>query len=86
MLKDCFLLNLIIGVSWTSFLPVDIQASTPAVVTQNDAAEDDDDEPLNENDDDELDDVDQGEELNTQHLVLAQFDKVTFSLMNGKHQ
>lgn len=57
--------------------PNDIQASTPAVVTQNDAAEDDDDEPLNENDDDELDDVDQGEELNTQHLVLAQFDKVT---------
>lgn len=31
---------------------------------------------MNENDDDDLDDVDQGEELNTQHLVLAQFDKV----------
>lgn len=39
--------------------------------------DDDDDEPLNENDDDDdLDDVDQGEDLNTQHLVLAQFDKV----------
>ena len=44
-------------------------ASTPAVVSQNDVADDDDDE--------DLDDVDQGEELNTpQHLVLAQFDKV----------
>ncbi|CAL5426756.1 unnamed protein product [Camellia sinensis] len=54
------------------------QAGTPAVVTQNDIGEDDDDEPLNENDDDDdLDDVDQGEELNTHHLVLAQFDKVT---------
>ncbi|KAL6979140.1 hypothetical protein U1Q18_020805 [Sarracenia purpurea var. burkii] len=56
--------------------PID-QASTPAVVTQNDVGDDDDDEPLNENDDDELDDVDQGEDLNTHHLVLAQFDKVT---------
>ncbi|PSS14227.1 Transcription initiation factor IIA large subunit like [Actinidia chinensis var. chinensis] len=56
--------------------PID-QAATPAVVTQYDAGDDDDDEPLNENDDDDLDDVDQGEELNTQHLVLAQFDKVT---------
>lgn len=56
----------------------ELQAPTPAVPTQNDAADDDDDEPLNENDDDDdLDDVDQGEELNTQHLVLAQFDKVT---------
>ena len=52
------------------------QAATPAVVTQYDVGDDDDDEPLNENDDDDLDDVDQGEELNTQHLVLAQFDKV----------
>uniref|UniRef100_A0A5B7A7B7 Transcription initiation factor IIA large subunit n=1 Tax=Davidia involucrata TaxID=16924 RepID=A0A5B7A7B7_DAVIN len=57
--------------------PNDLQAGTPAVVTQNDVGDDDDDEPLNENDDDDLDDVDQGEELNTQHLVLAQFDKVT---------
>ncbi|XP_057475073.1 transcription initiation factor IIA large subunit-like [Actinidia eriantha] len=56
--------------------PID-QAATPAVVTQYDVGDDDDDEPLNENDDDDLDDVDQGEELNTQHLVLAQFDKVT---------
>ncbi|KAG6631388.1 transcription initiation factor IIA large subunit-like [Carya illinoinensis] len=58
--------------------PTDIPASTPAVVAQNDVGEDDDDEPpLNENDDDDLDDVDEGEEQNTQHLVLAQFDKVT---------
>ncbi|KAK3018625.1 hypothetical protein RJ639_003494 [Escallonia herrerae] len=57
---------------------VDLQAATPGLIAQNDIADDDDDEPLNENDDDdELDDVDQGEELNTQHLVLAQFDKVT---------
>ncbi|XP_052185486.1 transcription initiation factor IIA large subunit-like [Diospyros lotus] len=54
--------------------------ATPAIITQNNdvGVDDDDDEPLNENDDDDdLDDVDQGEELNTQHLVLAQFDKVT---------
>ncbi|XP_040992208.1 transcription initiation factor IIA large subunit-like [Juglans microcarpa x Juglans regia] len=58
--------------------PTDIPAGTPAVVAQNDVVEDDDDEPpLNENDDDDLDDVDEGEEQNTQHLVLAQFDKVT---------
>lgn len=41
---------------------------------------DDDEPPLNEDDDDddELDDLEQGEdEPNTQHLVLAQFDKVT---------
>uniref|UniRef100_A0A5B7A6R8 Transcription initiation factor IIA large subunit n=1 Tax=Davidia involucrata TaxID=16924 RepID=A0A5B7A6R8_DAVIN len=57
--------------------PNDLQAGTPAVVTQNDVGDDDDDEPLNENDDDDLDDVDQGEDLNTHHLVLAQFDKVT---------
>ncbi|KAL8154080.1 hypothetical protein V2J09_011840 [Rumex salicifolius] len=61
--------------------PNEIQAATPAPPPpQNDILDDDDDEePLNENDDDEedLDDVDQGEELNTQHLILAQFDKVT---------
>lgn len=59
--------------------PNDIQASTPAIVPQNDAVDDDDDEPLNEDDDDDddLDDVEQGEDMNTQHLVLAQFDKVT---------
>lgn len=55
----------------------DLQAATPAAITQNDVVDDEDDEPLNENDDDDdLDDVDQGEDLNTQHLVLAQFDKV----------
>lgn len=52
-----------------------MQAPTPAPVLQNDDI-DDDDEPLNEDDDDDLDDVDQGEDLNTAHLVLAQFDKV----------
>ncbi|KAH7863426.1 hypothetical protein Vadar_017387 [Vaccinium darrowii] len=53
------------------------QVATPAVITQNDLGDDDnDDESLNENDDDDYDDVDQGEKLNTQHLVLAQFDKV----------
>ncbi|KAF7805427.1 transcription initiation factor IIA large subunit-like [Senna tora] len=58
--------------------PPEVPASTPALVAQNEAVDDDDDEPpLNENDDDELDDVDQGEDQNTQHLVLAQFDKVT---------
>ncbi|CAI0539908.1 unnamed protein product [Linum tenue] len=59
--------------------PNELQASTPALVQQNDVQDDDEDEPLNEDDDDpdDLDDVDQGEELNTQHLVLAQFDKVT---------
>lgn len=59
---------------------VELQAATPAAVTQNDVLDDDDDdEPLNENDDDDdLDDVDQGEDLNTQHLVLAQFDKVVW--------
>lgn len=56
---------------------LEVPASTPALVAQNEAVDDDDDEPpLNENDDDELDDVDQGEDQNTQHLVLAQFDKV----------
>lgn len=48
---------------------------------KNDVGDDDDDEPLNEDDDDdELDDLDQGEELNTQHLVLAQFDKACGSV------
>lgn len=57
--------------------PPDLPVSTPAPVVQNDVGDDDDDEPpLNENDDDDLDDVDQGEEVNTHHLVLAQFDKV----------
>lgn len=57
----------------------DLQAGTPAVVTQNDVGDDDDeDEPLNENDDDDFDDVDQGDDQNPMHdLVLAQFDKVT---------
>ncbi|KAK9158857.1 hypothetical protein Scep_005431 [Stephania cephalantha] len=55
----------------------ELHAGTPAVVAPNEAGDDDDDEPpLNENDDDDLDDV-EGEEPNTQHLVLAQFDKVT---------
>ncbi|KAJ6299596.1 hypothetical protein OIU76_020548 [Salix suchowensis] len=60
--------------------PNDLQASTPAVGgSQNDVVDEDDDEPLNEDDDDDedLDGVDQGEELSTQHLILAQFDKVT---------
>jgi hypothetical protein len=57
------------------------RAPTPAVGTpkpRNDVG-DDDEPPLNEDDDDddELDDLEQGEdEPNTQHLVLAQFDKV----------
>ncbi|KAL2328780.1 hypothetical protein Fmac_022207 [Flemingia macrophylla] len=60
--------------------PSEVPASTPAPVSQNEVDEDDDDDdepPLNENDDDDLDDLDQGEDQNTQHLVLAQFDKVT---------
>ncbi|KAF3454650.1 hypothetical protein FNV43_RR05098 [Rhamnella rubrinervis] len=58
--------------------PNDLPVSTPVVPAPNDVGEDDDDdEPLNEDDDDEPDDVDSGEDLNTQHLVLAQFDKVT---------
>ncbi|CAN1167135.1 Transcription initiation factor IIA large subunit [Linum perenne] len=59
--------------------PPELQAGTPALLPQQDVPDDDEDEPLNEDDDDDedLDDVDQGEELNTQHLVLAQFDKVT---------
>ncbi|XP_051134595.1 transcription initiation factor IIA large subunit-like isoform X2 [Andrographis paniculata] len=57
-------------------MPNDMQAPTPAPVP-NEPIDDDDDEPLNEDDDDDLDDVDQGEDLDTTHLVLAQFDKVT---------
>lgn len=57
-----------------------MRAATPSVGTpkpsKNDAGEDDE-PPLNEDDDDELDDLDQEEEeTNTQHLVLALFDKV----------
>lgn len=62
-----------------NFFLTDPPASTPAIVTQDDIGEEDEDEEpsLNEDDDDDdLDDVDQGEELSTQHLVLAQFDKV----------
>ncbi|CAN8295138.1 unnamed protein product [Cochlearia groenlandica] len=56
--------------------PNDIQTSTP-VAPQNDIIEDDE-ELLNEDDDDdELDDLESSEDMNTQHLVLAQFDKVT---------
>ncbi|GER26908.1 transcription factor IIA large subunit family protein [Striga asiatica] len=57
-------------------VPNEMIAATPAPV-QNEIVDDDEDEPLNENDDDDLDDGDQGEDLNTSHLVLAQFDKVT---------
>ncbi|XP_057772406.1 transcription initiation factor IIA large subunit-like isoform X2 [Salvia miltiorrhiza] len=57
-------------------MPNEMQAATPAPVP-NEPVDDDDDEPLNEDDDDELDDLEQGEDLNTTHLVLAQFDKVT---------
>ncbi|KAK7261512.1 hypothetical protein RIF29_27826 [Crotalaria pallida] len=62
--------------------PPEVPASTPALVAQNEAGndddiDDDDEPPLNENDDDDLDDLDQGEDQNTDHLVLAQFDKVT---------
>ncbi|KAL9228706.1 hypothetical protein vseg_004257 [Gypsophila vaccaria] len=57
----------------------DVQAGTPIPPAYNDIGNDDDDDepPLNENDDDDLDDIDEGEELSTTHLVLAQFDKVT---------
>ncbi|KAJ4959564.1 hypothetical protein NE237_026675 [Protea cynaroides] len=45
--------------------------------TKTEALEDDE-PPLNEDDDDELDDLDQGdEEPGTNHLVLAQFEKVS---------
>ncbi|KAL9688013.1 hypothetical protein QQ045_032425 [Rhodiola kirilowii] len=56
----------------------DLPASTPIPLpVQNDLGDSDEDESLNENDDDDLDDVDDGDELNTHHLVLAQFDKVS---------
>ncbi|CAA7026312.1 unnamed protein product [Microthlaspi erraticum] len=56
--------------------PNEIQTSTP-IAAQSDIIEDDE-ELLNEDDDDdELDDLESGEDMNTQHLVLAQFDKVT---------
>ncbi|KAK4407688.1 Transcription initiation factor IIA subunit [Sesamum angolense] len=58
-------------------MPNEMHAATPAPVQNDTGDDDDDDEPLNEDDDDDLDDVDQGEDLNTTHLVLAQFDKVT---------
>ncbi|CAI8592288.1 unnamed protein product [Vicia faba] len=59
--------------------PPEVPVSTPALVAQNEVVNDDDDDepPLNENDDDDLDDLDQGDDQNTHHLVLAQFDKVT---------
>lgn len=68
-------------------LLAEYRAPTPAVGTPkpiNDAGDDDDEPPLNEDDDDddELDDLEQGEdEPNTQHLVLAQFDKVGAFIM-----
>ncbi|GER49590.1 transcription factor IIA large subunit family protein [Striga asiatica] len=58
-------------------VPNEMLAATPAPVLNENGDDDDEDEPLNENDDDDLDDGDQGEDLNTSHLVLAQFDKVT---------
>jgi transcription initiation factor TFIIA large subunit len=59
--------------------PPEVAVSTPALVAQNEVVNDDEDDepPLNENDDDDLDDLDQGDDQNTSHLVLAQFDKVT---------
>ena len=72
---------------WFIFFPYlsEVPASTPALVAQNEVDEevdDDDEPPLNENDDDDLDDLDQGEDQNTHHLVLAQFDKVAISLLH----
>ncbi|GAU17296.1 hypothetical protein TSUD_110130 [Trifolium subterraneum] len=59
-------------------VPTEVAVSTPALVAQPEVNDDEDDEPpLNENDDDDLDDLDQGDDQNTSHLVLAQFDKVT---------
>ncbi|CAJ1955670.1 unnamed protein product [Sphenostylis stenocarpa] len=61
--------------------PPEVPASTPALVAENEVGndydDDDDEPPLNEEDDDDLDDMEQGEDQNTHHLVLAQFDKVT---------
>ncbi|KAF3341953.1 transcription initiation factor IIA subunit 1-like protein [Carex littledalei] len=64
---------------------VELRAPTPVVAVGTPkptpiAAGDDEEPPLNEDDDDDddLDDLEQGEEEpTTQHLVLAQFDKVT---------
>ncbi|KAI3514112.1 hypothetical protein L1887_12431 [Cichorium endivia] len=65
------------NVANTPALP-ELQTQTPAMVDQNDLLDDDDEEePLNENDDDDLDDVDQGDEVDTYYIILAQFDKVT---------
>lgn len=60
---------------------VELRAATPSVGTpkpgKNEAAEDDEPSLNEDDDDDELDDLDQEEdEPNTQHLVLALFDKV----------
>ncbi|KAJ3709360.1 hypothetical protein LUZ61_013065 [Rhynchospora tenuis] len=62
----------------------ELRAPTPAAVgtprPTNNVSGDDEEPPLNEDDDDDddLDDLEQGEEEpTTQHLVLAQFDKVT---------
>lgn len=61
----------------------ELRAPTPSVSTPRPSkvdTGDDDEPPLNEDDDDDddLDDFEQGEEEpHTQHLVLAQFDKVT---------
>ncbi|RDX81114.1 Toa1, partial [Mucuna pruriens] len=61
--------------------PPEVPASTPALLPQNEVGNDEDDDddepPLNEEDDDDIDDMEQGEDQNTHHLVLAQFDKVT---------
>ncbi|KAG5104315.1 hypothetical protein JHK82_041285 [Glycine max] len=61
--------------------PPEVPASTPALLAQNEVGndfddDDDDEPPLNEEDDDDLDDMEQGDDQNTHHLVLAQFDKV----------
>ncbi|CAH1432485.1 unnamed protein product [Lactuca virosa] len=53
----------------------ELQVPTPTMVNQNDVVDGDEEEPLNENDDD-LDDVDHGDEVNTYHLIMAQFIKV----------
>ncbi|KAL3509128.1 hypothetical protein ACH5RR_028529 [Cinchona calisaya] len=73
--------------------PNDMQAPTPAAIIQNNIVNDDDDdndEPLNEDGDNDLDDVDQGEDLNTTHVVLVQFDKyfknVVIVLMGDAYQ
>lgn len=63
-------------------LLVELRTPTPSVGTPKPSkgeAADDEEPPLNEDDDDDddLDDIEQGEEEpHTQHLVLAQFDKV----------